>query len=108
MTGLFTRRACLITMSVFILSARIKAQERQPEWEANWYPINWEAEKIEKGITTDTIFIHHTAWEPDATWQRMSDEQKKRLYDARYGIANKDPFVQGQPSHSGHYRYVDG
>lgn len=82
--------------------------QRPPEWQANWYPINWDAEKIEKKIVTDTIFIHHTAWEPNATWQRLSEEQKKRLYDARYSIDDKDPFVQGQPSHSGHYRYVDG
>lgn len=92
----------------------IPAAEQQPslrqppEWQANWYPINWEAEKIEKSIATDTVFIHHTAWEPNATWQRLSEEQKKRLYDTRYVIADKDPFVQGQASHSGHYRYVDG
>ncbi len=82
--------------------------QRPPEWQADWYRINWEAEKIEKGIVTDTIFVHYTAWEPGATWQRLSDEQKKSLYEARYRIADKDPFVQGQPPHSSHYRFVDG
>ncbi len=81
---------------------------RPPEWQADWFPVNWEMEKIEKGIVTDTIFIHHTAWQTNAGWQMLSDEQKKRLYDARYASADKDPFVQGQPAHSGHYRFVDG
>ncbi len=98
----------LMVLSVAFGCANAQSPQKQPEWQANWFPINWEAEKIEKQIVTDTIFIHHTAWEPNATWQRLSEEQKKRLYDARYAIADKDPFVQGEPSHSGHYRLVDG
>ncbi len=98
----------LVCLPVLIGCAYAQSPQRRPEWQANWYPINWEAEKIEKQIVTDTIYIHHTAWKTNATWQELSAEQKKRLYDARYAIADKDPFVQGETPHSGHYRYIDG
>jgi hypothetical protein len=100
----------IITSTLFCtrMSFAQPLPQRPAEWQANWYQVNWEAEKIEKSIVTDTIFIHHTAWTPNASWQRLSEEQKKRLYDARYNITDPDPMVKGQATHSGHYRLVEG
>jgi N-acetylmuramoyl-L-alanine amidase len=98
----------LIFLALSVAGVIVFAQPpHDPKWSANWYQVNWEREKFEKKIPTDTIYIHHTAWTPGATWQRLSEEQKKRLYEARYNIADPDPLVKGQEPYSGHFRYDD-
>lgn len=78
---------------------------RPPEWKANWYQVNWEREKFEQRIPTDTIYIHHTSWPSGTTWQYLSDQQFKRLYVARYQSTDPDPMVKGREPYSGHFRY---
>ncbi len=80
---------------------------KQPEWLANWSQVNWEMEKIEKGIVTDTIFIHHTGLPSGATWQQLSAIQLKNIYEKRYASGDLDPYVKGLKPWSGHFRYDD-
>jgi len=77
----------------------------------NWFradgTVNWEAEKEQRRIKTDTIVIHHTGQAGPMDWQKLSDIQKKRLYEPRF-LSDAEPKVKGLPVQSGHFRLVDG
>jgi hypothetical protein len=79
--------------------------EDEEKWEAGWLQIDWEREKHEKKIATDTVVIHHTAGAPGMTWQALSELQLNRLYVPVYNSESKDPYVKGTQPRSGHYRY---
>lgn len=73
----------------------------------NWFnrdgSVNWDAQ----ALPIDTIVIHNSALNPDATWVKISNLQKKTLYEPRYQSLTAEPKVSGEP-HSGHYRAVGG
>lgn len=75
---------------------------------ASWFQVDWEREKVEKGVVTDTFVIHHTALAPGITWQQLSALQLQNVYVPRYTCECDDPVVKGQPPRSGHYRLVKG
>ena len=75
---------------------------------AAWLQVDWEREKFEKGIPTDTIYIHHTSRPSGITLPELSELHKGRLYLPRYTGPFNDPVVQGQEPHSGHYRLTGG
>jgi hypothetical protein len=75
---------------------------------ASWLQVDWEREKVEKGVVTDTLVIHHTAIAPGLTWQDLSELQRKNLYVPRYTCECDDPVVKGQPPRSGHFRLEKG
>jgi hypothetical protein len=95
--------ACSSTASTQRSGARASSGES-----ANWFQVDWEREKVEKGIVTDTLVIHHTAMAPGMTWQQLSELQLKNVYMPRYTCDCDDPVVRGQPPHSGHYRLIKG
>lgn len=80
----------------------VQASQKCPESDPERSMIPEEVEKKEKGIVTDTIFIHHTEWKPNASWRFLSDAQKKRLYGSGFFS-----WLLPKP-HSGHYRMVNG
>lgn len=81
--------------------------EEKKEWKAEWLQYDWDREKYEKQIPTNTVVIHHTASAPGMTWQKLSEIQYARIYTARYHLADKDPYVKGLTPQSGHFRYDD-
>src|SRR5438477_396733 len=46
--------------------------------------VNWDAEKQQRHIVTDTIVIHHTALEPGLAPDVLSNLEIKRLYAPRF------------------------
>ena len=75
----------------------------------DWFHVDWERDKIAKGVVTDTFVIHHTGMAPGITWQELSALQRRTLYEPRYTCDGcDDPDVRGQRPHSGHYRLVKG
>lgn len=79
----------------------------------NWFradgKINWEAEKEQRHITTDTIVIHHTASMPGITWRQLSELEYNRLYVPRFKPNIPDPYIkEGTPVQSGHFRTEKG
>ena len=92
---------------------QVPFRPRPKDWKADWYRLNWEAEKLEQGIQTDGLVIHHTAEPPGITWQKLSDLQLDRLYAnpktrGRFSIDDPDPYVKGLTATSGHYRLANG
>jgi len=82
-------------------------EEEKKAWKAQWLQHDWNREKYEKKIATDTIVIHHTADPAGITWQRLSEIQYQTLYVPVYNSDSKDPVVKGLTPQSGHYRYND-
>lgn len=78
----------------------------------NWFrkdgSINWEAEKEQRQIKTDTIVIHHTGDKPATAWQRLSEIQFKSVYVPRFNSDNPEPYVKGMRVQSGHFREENG
>lgn len=76
----------------------------------NWYhqdgTINWEAEKEQRSIRTDTIVVHHTASDSELSWEELSAIGKERQYVPRFNSNADDPNVQGKRVQSGHFRRV--
>lgn len=72
--------------------------------DAKWARVNWEAEAEPLRM----IVIHHTAAPPGMIWQKLSEVERGRIYEAHWKTGGKDPVVQGLPVHSGHYRIVAG
>src|SRR5882724_3159150 len=70
---------------------------RQPEWQADWYQVYYEMERIQKEISTDTILIHHSGIAPGITWQELSKLEYDRLYVPVYSGNGNDPAVKGCP-----------
>lgn len=92
----------LIVLLAVCASIGVQASQKCPESDPERSMIPEEVEKKVKGIVTDTIFIHHTEWKPNASWRFLSDAQKKRLYGSWL-------FSWFRPTpHSGHYRMVNG
>lgn len=101
----------ILVAFVIAISAVLSSQvpfKRPSQWLANWFPLNWEAEKYEKGIVTDSIFFHHTAHATELTAEELSAIHKERLYGTRFNSADMDPYVKGEPVTSGHWRIVNG
>lgn len=74
----------------------------------NWYnpdgTLNWEAEKQQRHIPTDTIVIHHTAHASGITWQELSAMEYQRLYVPRFKPTIPDPYIKkGTRVQSGHF-----
>lgn len=79
----------------------------------NWFnadgTINWEAEKQQKKLPTNTVVIHHTSDRPGMTWQRLSEIQYTRLYVPRFNPSIPDPYISaGTRVQSGHFREEGG
>ena len=70
--------------------------------------INWDAEKQQRHIVTDTIVIHHTALEPGLMPDALSELEKTRLYTPRFNSDDPDPYVKGTPIDSSHDRIING
>ncbi|MGV3614211.1 MAG: N-acetylmuramoyl-L-alanine amidase [Fimbriimonas sp.] len=68
--------------------------------------VDWEAEKVQRRIKTDTIVFHHTALPPGTTWKQLSDIHRETLYVPRFLSNEPDPFVKGLPIQSNHFRVV--
>jgi len=81
--------------------------EEKKAWQAQWFQIDWDREKYDKKIPTDTVVIHHSADPPGMTWQRLNQIQFQNLYVPVYNSNSKDPVVKGLTPQSGHYRYDD-
>lgn len=106
---------CQMSPQTAARQPQIPFRPRPEGWQADWYSLNWEAEKQEKQIPTDTLVIHHTASAPGISWQQLSQEQYHRLYGGpedkdrknpspRFWVTDPDPYVYGLPARSGHYR----
>lgn len=82
-----------------------QASVAQPEF--NWFnrdgSVNWDAD----ALPIDFIAVHYSALPSDATWVKISNLQRKTLYEPRYQSSSAEPKVSGEP-HSGHYRAVGG
>ncbi len=89
-------------------SAQRSSSGAAPGDSASWFQVDWEHEKVEKGVVTDTLVIHHTGLAPGITWQQLSELQRQSIYLPRFTCECDDPMVKGQPPHSGHYRLVKG
>lgn len=70
--------------------------------------LNWEAEKQERHIATDTIVIHHTASASSLSASELSSIGRERMYVPRFASSNPEPYVQGKIPSSGHYRIING
>lgn len=81
-----------------------RAQSKPINWFRADGRINWEAEKQQRHIPTTTIVIHHTAMTKPASWQQLSEIGRGRVYVPRFRSTNPEPYVQGRPVESGHYR----
>lgn len=70
--------------------------------------INWDAEKQQRRIVTDTIVIHHTAMQPGLQPDVLSALELKRLYKPQYATETDDPDLRGHPVDSSHDRIING
>ncbi len=77
----------------------------------NWFradgSVNWEAEKQQLGIPTDTIVVHHYALKgrvEDVTPESHSALEYERIYKATWPSLSSDPDVRNLPIQSGHIR----
>lgn len=102
---------CQQVTSSTVASNATVSQEVAVNWFNQDGTINWEAEKQQKKLPTNTIVIHHTA---DAgtegmTWQRLSQIQYTRLYVPRFNPSIPDPHIPaGTRVQSGHFREEGG
>jgi len=91
---------------------------QNPGTQANWFVvrngekrINWEADKQQRGIPTDTIVIHEY---DDANTDRVtlasnSALERERIYAKTWPALKKDPDgAYLMPVQSGHFRTIDG
>ena len=80
-----------------------------PKSVGSWLGFSWEKEKIQRRISTDTLYIHHMGRPPGITWQELSELHYQKVYIPRYqDIQNHEPYVFNSEPHSGHYRMVGG
>ncbi|MDD5738887.1 MAG: peptidoglycan recognition family protein [Candidatus Pacebacteria bacterium] len=103
----------LLTLGLFLVGCAHTPQIAQQSLAVqpagfSWFhrdgTINWDAQVL----PIDTIVVHHSALDPNATWVRISNLQKETLYRPRYESSDPEPYLKGQEPHSGHFRPVGG
>ena len=98
----------LIVAAVFISGCSQQSTVIRSQSGVNWFrsdgSVNWEAEKQQKYIQSDTIVIHHTDLTQPTSWEDLSLIGRERLYIPRYASESQDPYVKGKTVHSGHFR----